>query len=188
MTVAGGGPGGRGSHETVFPKNAERGTKPERKTGKPEQEMKKHIAELPLLPAPKPKEDIVSRALHVPEINYNPMEKLMIALVYASRRLTRMAKWHFELSAYGINYRPRTSIRDQVLADFISKRPDEDAPPVETPPKEEVPTPWTLITDGSSCLEGFGAGLILTNPRVTEFTYALRFEFDASTTKQNMKP
>ncbi|GJT38098.1 reverse transcriptase domain-containing protein [Tanacetum coccineum] len=34
--------------------------------------------------------------------------------------------------------------------------------------------------DGSSCLEGSGAGLILTNPEGMEFTYALRFEFVAS--------
>nr|GEZ87604.1 reverse transcriptase domain-containing protein [Tanacetum cinerariifolium] len=33
---------------------------------------------------------------------------------------------------------------------------------------------------GSSCLEGSGVGLILTNPKGMEFTYALRFEFNAS--------
>ncbi|GKG64830.1 hypothetical protein Tco_0665704, partial [Tanacetum coccineum] len=32
-----------------------------------------------------------------------------------------------------------------------------------------------LFTDGSSCVDGSGAGLILTNPEGTEFTYALRF-------------
>ncbi|GKC42942.1 reverse transcriptase domain-containing protein [Tanacetum coccineum] len=37
-----------------------------------------------------------------------------------------------------------------------------------------------MSTDGSSCLEGSGAGLILTNPEGTKFTYALRFEFEAS--------
>ncbi|GKF37692.1 reverse transcriptase domain-containing protein [Tanacetum coccineum] len=31
--------------------------------------------------------------------------------------------------------------------------------------------------DGSSCVDGSGAGLILTNPEGMEFTYALRFEF-----------
>nr|GEW45340.1 reverse transcriptase domain-containing protein [Tanacetum cinerariifolium] len=40
--------------------------------------------------------------------------------------------------------------------------------------------PWTLFTDGSSCVDGFGAGLILTNPEGIEFTYALRFQFAAS--------
>nr|GEY08418.1 reverse transcriptase domain-containing protein [Tanacetum cinerariifolium] len=36
------------------------------------------------------------------------------------------------------------------------------------------------FTDGSSCVDGFGAGLILTNPEGIEFTYALRFQFAAS--------
>nr|GFA55469.1 reverse transcriptase domain-containing protein [Tanacetum cinerariifolium] len=35
--------------------------------------------------------------------------------------------------------------------------------------------PWTLFTNGSSCVDGSGAGLILTNPEGVEFTYALRF-------------
>ncbi|GKD86917.1 reverse transcriptase domain-containing protein, partial [Tanacetum coccineum] len=68
----------------------------------------------------------------------------------------------------------------QVLADFIAQRPKEDTPPAKTPSKEEVQEPWTIFTDGSSCLEGSRAELILTNPEGTEFTYALRFEFDAS--------
>nr|GFB22114.1 reverse transcriptase domain-containing protein [Tanacetum cinerariifolium] len=40
--------------------------------------------------------------------------------------------------------------------------------------------PWTLFTDGSSCVNGLGAGLILTNPDGVEFTYVLRFQFAAS--------
>ncbi|GJR77811.1 reverse transcriptase domain-containing protein [Tanacetum coccineum] len=91
-----------------------------------------------------------------------------------------MAKWTIELEAYDNRYRPRTSIRGQILADFIAERPDEDAPPTGIPTEEEILEPWTLFTDGSSCLEGSGAGLILTNPEGMEFTYALRFEFVAS--------
>ncbi|GJT33956.1 reverse transcriptase domain-containing protein [Tanacetum coccineum] len=37
-----------------------------------------------------------------------------------------------------------------------------------------------MFTDGSSCVDGSGAGLILTSPEGTEFTYALRFQFAAS--------
>nr|GEV38750.1 reverse transcriptase domain-containing protein [Tanacetum cinerariifolium] len=48
--------------------------------------------------------------------------------------------------------------------------------------KEDVAQeePWTLFTDSSSCVDGSGAGLILTNPEGVEFTYALRFQFTAS--------
>nr|GEW15515.1 reverse transcriptase domain-containing protein [Tanacetum cinerariifolium] len=37
-----------------------------------------------------------------------------------------------------------------------------------------------LVPHGSSCVDGSGAGLILTNPEGVEFTYALRFQFAAS--------
>ncbi|GKB56652.1 reverse transcriptase domain-containing protein [Tanacetum coccineum] len=68
-------------------------------------------------------------------------------------------------------------------ADFIAERPDEEGPSMEVQAEEAIPEPWTLFTDGLSCLEGSGAGLILTNPEGEEFTYALRFEFDASNNK-----
>ncbi|GJZ69088.1 reverse transcriptase domain-containing protein [Tanacetum coccineum] len=44
----------------------------------------------------------------------------------------------------------------------------------------DIPEPWTLFTDGSSCIDGSGAGLILTNPEGFEFTYAMRFTFEAT--------
>nr|GEU82579.1 reverse transcriptase domain-containing protein [Tanacetum cinerariifolium] len=46
--------------------------------------------------------------------------------------------------------------------------------------KEELPDPWTLFTNRSSCIDGYGAGLILTNPEGVEFTYALRFRFNTT--------
>ncbi|GJV10606.1 reverse transcriptase domain-containing protein, partial [Tanacetum coccineum] len=198
-------------------------------------EMKKLIAELPTLTAPMEREELivylaavreavsavlmtereakqmlvyfVSRALQGPEINYTSMEKLVLALVHASKRLKRyfkahtiivitdqpikqilsrpevagrLQKWSIELGEYDIQYRPRTSVKGQILADFIVERPEDD--PLDTPmeAEEELPDPWTLFTDGSSCVDGSGAGLILTNPEGAEFTYALRFRFDAT--------
>ncbi|GJU36182.1 reverse transcriptase domain-containing protein [Tanacetum coccineum] len=49
-----------------------------------------------------------------------------------------------------------------------------------SPERCQPPEPWILFTDGSSCVDGSGAGLILTNPEGMEFTYALRFEFTAT--------
>nr|GEW60274.1 reverse transcriptase domain-containing protein [Tanacetum cinerariifolium] len=43
---------------------------------------------------------------------------------------------------------------------------------------EELSDPWTLFTDGSSCIDGFGDGLILINQEGVEFTYTVRFRFD----------
>ncbi|GJV99624.1 reverse transcriptase domain-containing protein [Tanacetum coccineum] len=129
--------------------------------------MKKLIAELPTLTTPAEKEELivylaaageaisavlmteregkqmpvyfVSRTLQGPEINYTPMEKLVLAL-----------------------------------------RPEDDslATPIEV--EEKLADPWTLFTDGSLCIDGSEAGLILINLEVMEFTYALRFRFDAT--------
>ncbi|GJU59699.1 reverse transcriptase domain-containing protein [Tanacetum coccineum] len=130
-------------------------------------QMKRLIAELPMLIAPMEKEELivylaatketvsavlmkereakqmpvyfVSRALRGPKINYTSMEKLVLALVHAK----------------------------------------EDSPDTLMEEVEELPEPWILVTDGSSCTDGSGSRLILTNPEGMEFTYALRFRFDA---------
>ncbi|GJT46045.1 reverse transcriptase domain-containing protein [Tanacetum coccineum] len=150
-------------------------------------QMKKLIAELPMLVAPMEKEELivylaatketvsavlmteweakkmpiyfVSRALRGPEVNYTSMEKLVLALVHASKRLKR----------------PRVSVKGQILADFIVKRPEEESPETLMGEEEELLGPWILFTNGSSCTDGSGAALILTNPEGMEFTYALRF-------------
>nr|GEV42778.1 reverse transcriptase domain-containing protein [Tanacetum cinerariifolium] len=46
--------------------------------------------------------------------------------------------------------------------------------------EEKLPEPWILFTDGSLCIDGSGAGLILTNPEGMDFTYALRIRFYAT--------
>nr|GEX80111.1 reverse transcriptase domain-containing protein [Tanacetum cinerariifolium] len=64
--------------------------------------------------------------------------------------------------------------------DFIAERLKKDDPSTNTPMEEEVLEPWILFTDGSPCLEGPGARLILIDPEGVEFTSAFRFKFDAS--------
>nr|GEV66870.1 reverse transcriptase domain-containing protein [Tanacetum cinerariifolium] len=198
-------------------------------------EMKQSIAELPMLTVPKEKEELiiylaaakeaisavlmterdgkqvpiyfVTRALQGPEINYTPMEKLILTLVSASKQLKRyfqahtivvitnqpikqllsnpevtgrLLKWRFELGEHDIQYRLRTSVKGQILADFIVERPEDGTPDTPMEYREELPNPWILFTDGSSCVDGFGAGLIIMNPKGMEFTYALRFRFNAT--------
>ncbi|GJR39973.1 reverse transcriptase domain-containing protein [Tanacetum coccineum] len=165
--------------------------------------MKKSIAELPILATPQEKEELiiyleaikeaisvvlmtdrdgkqipiyfVNRALRGPEINNTPMEKLVFALVTG-----RLLKWSFELEEHDIQYRPRTSVKGKTLANFIVERPVDNLEDTLMEDAEELPDLWTLFTDGSSCANGSGAGLILTNPKGMEFTYALRFRFDAT--------
>ncbi|GJU61699.1 reverse transcriptase domain-containing protein [Tanacetum coccineum] len=162
-------------------------------------QLKQHIAALPTLVAPRPGEELimylsathgaisavlltdrdsvqtpvyfVSKALKETEINYSAMEKLILALVFAAKRLRRYFQAH-----------PIVVITDQpikqILADFLIEIPETDA----VLPQSEVKLqePWILFTDGSSCVDGSGAGLILTNLEGMEFTYALRFEFTAT--------
>ncbi|GJW73936.1 reverse transcriptase domain-containing protein [Tanacetum coccineum] len=88
-------------------------------------QLKQHLSELPMSVAPKPKEELI---------------------VYLS-------------ASYGAISAVLMTERDKVqtpvyfiLADFLVEKPDE-APPdtsvVETPQE-----PWTLFTDGSSCVDG----------------------------------
>ncbi|GJV78684.1 reverse transcriptase domain-containing protein [Tanacetum coccineum] len=138
--------------------------------------MKQLIAKLPMLTAPMEKEELivylaaaketvnavlmtereakqmpiyfVSRALKGPELNYTSMEKLVLALVHASKRLKRH----------------RVSVKGQILVDFIVERLEEDSLDTSMEEEEELPEPWILFRDGSSYTDGSGAGLILTNP------------------------
>nr|GEX05400.1 reverse transcriptase domain-containing protein [Tanacetum cinerariifolium] len=147
----------------------------------------------------------ISCTLQGPELNYSPMEKLVLSLVFAGKRLRRyfqahpiavitdqpikqvmyrpdaagrLQKWSIMLGEHNITYTPRTSIKGQILADFLNEIPSNTLQGTSVTETQEEP--WTLFTDGSSCVDGSGAGLILTNPDEIEFTYALRFQFAAS--------
>ena len=97
----------------------------------------------------------VSKSIHEAEIIYSPLEKAILAVVHASRKLPhyfqaytvvvltqlplksvlrtadytgRIALWNTILGAFDIKYMPRTSIKGQVLADLVAKFTE---PPVE---------------------------------------------------------
>ncbi|GKA76727.1 reverse transcriptase domain-containing protein [Tanacetum coccineum] len=108
------------------------------------------------------------------------LPKIDWKLLSRPKVIERLQKWSIELGEYDIQYRPQTSVKGQILADFIVERPEDD--PLDTPmeAEEELPDPWTLFMDESSYVDGSGAGLILTNPEGAKFTYALRFRFNAT--------
>ncbi|GJR95701.1 reverse transcriptase domain-containing protein [Tanacetum coccineum] len=83
--------------------------------------------------------------------------------------------------------RPRVLVKGKILADFIVERPEEESLDTLMEVEEELPGPCILFTDGSSCTDGYGAGLILTNPEGMEFTCALRFRFDATNNEAEYK-
>ncbi|GKE82118.1 reverse transcriptase domain-containing protein [Tanacetum coccineum] len=129
------------------------------------------------------------------------MEKLVLSLVFSAKRLQRyfqaypiavitdqpikqiisrpdmvgrLQKWSVMLGEHNITYRRRTTVKGQILTDFLVEKPDKNPP--DSSVVETVQESWTLFTDGSSCVDGSGAGLILTSPKGTEFTYAPRNE------------
>ncbi|XP_075669642.1 uncharacterized protein LOC142639326 [Castanea sativa] len=90
----------------------------------------------------------VSKSLHEAEIQYLPLEKVILAVVHATRKLPhyfqahmmvmltqlplqsllwrvdytrRIVKWGMILRAFDIKYMPRTSIKSQVLANLVAE-------------------------------------------------------------------
>ena len=90
----------------------------------------------------------VNKSLNEAEVRYLPLEKAILAVVHATRKLPhyfqahtmviltqlplksvlrsadytgRIAKWGTIFGAFDIKYMPRTSIKGQVLADLVAK-------------------------------------------------------------------
>ncbi|GJU56536.1 reverse transcriptase domain-containing protein [Tanacetum coccineum] len=139
-------------------------------------QMKKLIAELPMLTAPIEKEELIVYLAAAKE-----------TVLSRSEVAGRLQKWSIELGEYAIHYRPRVSVKGQMLANFIVEQLEEESLDTLMEGEEELPEPWILFTDGSSCIDGSGAGLILTDPEGVEFTYALRFRFDATNNEAEYK-
>nr|GEW05335.1 reverse transcriptase domain-containing protein [Tanacetum cinerariifolium] len=121
--------------------------------------MKQLIAELPMLTAPMEKEELIV---------YLAAAKETVSAVLMTKRKAKQMPIYFVSRA---------------LRDFIVERPKEGSSDTLMEVEEELPDPWILFTDGSSCTDGSEAGLILTNPEGVEFTYALKFRFDATNNK-----
>ncbi|KAG5562386.1 hypothetical protein RHGRI_005203 [Rhododendron griersonianum] len=157
------------------------------------QDLKKYLAQAPLLSTPDPGEILVlylavfehavsavllrdkgpeqipvyyvSKTLLDTETRYLPLEKLVLALRTATRKLPhyfqshkvvvytefplrsllrkadfsgRISTWSVELSQYDIDYQPRTAIKGQVLADFVAEFSPTVAPQPPTRQERKV--------------------------------------------------
>ncbi|GJX52260.1 reverse transcriptase domain-containing protein [Tanacetum coccineum] len=96
-------------------------------------QLKQHLSELPMLVAPKPKEKLI--------VYLSASHKAISAVLMIERDTVQTPV-----------YFPRTSVKGQILADFLVEKPDE-APP-DTSVVETLQESWTLFTDGSSCVDG----------------------------------
>ena len=124
----------------------------------------------------------ISRAFQRAEERYPKMEKLAFALITAARKFKpyfqahtivvltnqllkkamsspeaagRMVLWAIELSEFDVQYRPRTAVKGQIVADFIAEytqSKDKGA---------EGHKLWSIHTDGSSNQRSGGADVVI---------------------------
>ncbi|KAG6472848.1 hypothetical protein ZIOFF_070326 [Zingiber officinale] len=135
----------------------------------------------------------LSHILKDAESRYTGLEKLAFALVLAARRLRpyflahtiivktnsplgrvllnpeasgRLIKWTTELSEFYIQYQPRSAIKAQSLADFVTE--------VQNSEPEAM---WKIFVDGSSTRLGSGIGILLLSPQEEKMHLSVRLDY-----------
>ena len=102
----------------------------------------------------------------------------MKQILHKPETFGRLIKWAIELSEFDIRYKTRTTVKGQILADFIIKfTPAQSTEATQL--ALDLPI-WRLSIDGAANAQGSGVGLILTSPNGIDTEYALRFGFQAS--------
>jgi ribonuclease HI len=86
-----------------------------------------------------------------------------------------VAKWAIELAVHTIQYKPRTTIKSQIIADFFA---DWGELQYLSPAPDS--TYWRMNFDGSKMLGGSGAGVVFTSPKGDKLLYVLQIHFCAS--------
>ncbi|KAJ9552293.1 hypothetical protein OSB04_016338 [Centaurea solstitialis] len=149
----------------------------------------------------------ISKSFLDAETRYTSMEKLLLGLVTAAKKLRhyfeshhiivvtnyplkivlrkpeltgRLAKWNVYLSGFDLTYQPRTAIKSQALADFVA----EFSLGIEEPSYDEISNvmihdnePWTMHVDGASNARGSGLGVVLKSSHGGNMVYSIRCEF-----------
>uniref|UniRef100_A0A2N9GCT6 Integrase catalytic domain-containing protein n=1 Tax=Fagus sylvatica TaxID=28930 RepID=A0A2N9GCT6_FAGSY len=153
----------------------------------------------------------VSKTMDETESRYLPLEKAALALIQAAKKLPhyfqantvtvltdlplkmlmhssdfsgRITRWGVHLGSLGVEYKPRTSIKGQVLADFVAEFQGKEA----NTESNYTPSPcvigdsseWKLFVDGASNMKGAGAGAVLVSPEGLILEQAVRLGFLAS--------
>ncbi|XP_024182357.1 uncharacterized protein LOC112187701 [Rosa chinensis] len=135
--------------------------------------LKAYLAAVPLLYKPVPREML-----------YVYLAASSTAVLQKPETSGRLIKWAIELGEFDIKYQPRTAIKGQAAADFISKLIPSHDPPLGSPeppaPDPPLPSTWRLHVDGASNKKTSGAGILLISPDDQVYEYALKFAFKAS--------
>jgi hypothetical protein len=140
-----------------------------------------------------------SEALSGSKLFYSELEKIAYTVVMAARKLrhyfeghrirvitnqplndlfankeasTRIIKWGAELLEYTVDFERRSTIKSQVLADFVV---DWTSPTHN--PGEEILTPWVVQCDGAWCHKGVRISAVVTSPMGVVIRHAARLIF-----------
>ncbi|XP_059670865.1 uncharacterized protein LOC132316401 [Cornus florida] len=191
--------------------------------------LKGYMAKPPILSAPKPGEVLImylavsntstsaslirkegkrqypvfytSKTMTDVETRYSKAEKVILALIYAKKKLRhyfefhsiviltnypiqgilskpdlsgRITKWAIELSSFDITYEPKVSHKGQAVADFLLEYED-------TPEELAHPEPqWELRVDGSSNQASAGVGIVISTPESTKLQQSICLKFPAT--------
>ncbi|XP_074267228.1 uncharacterized protein LOC141590546 [Silene latifolia] len=156
-------------------------------------ELKSYLSTPPLLAKPEQGEPLFLYHRHGKVVSASLVKErgrsAKIIVYYISKSLapaqtSRMTKWSIHLSGYDLQFEPRTAIKSQALADFVSdfcpatRREAEEGMLVITGNQDgEI---WTLYIDGASNARGAGVGLVLRSPKGDMIVQAIRCEFKAT--------
>ena len=138
------------------------------------------------------------------ETRYLPLEKLVLALVHATRKLPqyfqahtvfvltkyplqsllkrsdfmgRIAKWGTQLGSFDIRYRPLNAVKGQVLVDFVA----EFSLKIDMEMVCHVENrSWRVFVDGASSAMGAGVGIVIITPEGIRLEHSFRLGFKAS--------
>jgi hypothetical protein len=151
----------------------------------------------------------VSEVLSESKARYQPVQKLLYAVLITSRKLRhyiqeysisvvtdyplgdilrnqdatgRISIWAVELGALTIDFKPRTAIKSQAQVDFMAEWRENQLPT----PTERLEH-WVMYFDGSLNLEGAGAGVLLISPMVEQHKYVLQIFWKVSNNEAEYK-
>nr|GEZ36931.1 reverse transcriptase domain-containing protein [Tanacetum cinerariifolium] len=125
-----------------------------------------------------------ARKLRIKARQYELLEGVLYRRSFLALWLRTTTKWSVMLGEHNITYRPKTSVKGQVVADFLAEVSDESSPAASVVGTQQEQ--WTLFTDGSSCVDGSGAGLILTSQREQSLLTRFYFSLQLLTMKLNL--
>jgi hypothetical protein len=145
----------------------------------------------------------VSEVLSLSKKNHTELEKVLYAVLMASRKLQhyfqayhiivpssqslkdimrngeatgRIGKWAIELNEFSIDYVHRSSIQSQALADFIA----DWTPGAQEEEVTKDTKAWTVFCDGSWGTFDAGAAAVLIAPSKVRTCYAARLYFSCT--------